>query len=169
MKIKQPAILPYLLRHDPRIHIPALVIVGPVEEECGQGSFFDQFPWQVCRMRECLEFATVTPWIATRVIVCERDLPDGDWKDILEAASRMDDPPPLIVTSRLADDRLWAEVLNLGGYDVLAKPLDRSEVHRVVTLAWERAAEQHSRARQTHRKGAQEEVRLGAVRTAAGE
>jgi CheY-like chemotaxis protein len=38
------------------------------------------------------------------------------------------DPPMLIVTSRLADDYLWAEALNLGAYDVLAKPFDASEV-----------------------------------------
>jgi hypothetical protein len=45
-------------------------------------------------------------------------------------------PPNLIVSSRLADDRLWAEVLNLGGYDVLARPFNRVEVIRVVQAAW---------------------------------
>jgi DNA-binding response OmpR family regulator len=45
------------------------------------------------------------------------------------------EPPPLLVTSRLADDALWAEVLNVGGYDVLAKPLDSEEVARVVSAA----------------------------------
>ena len=30
---------------------------------------------------------------------------------------------------------LWAEVLNLGGYDVLAQPFDELEVRRVVALA----------------------------------
>jgi FixJ family two-component response regulator len=43
----------------------------------------------------------------------------------------------MIVTSRLADDRLWAEALNLGVYDVLAKPFDRTELIRSVRLAWE--------------------------------
>jgi DNA-binding response OmpR family regulator len=42
------------------------------------------------------------------------------------------------VTSRLADERLWAEVLSLGGYDVLMKPFDVSEVYRVIRLACER-------------------------------
>jgi DNA-binding NtrC family response regulator len=41
----------------------------------------------------------------------------------------------LIVTSRLADDRLWAEALNLGAYDVIAKPFDASEVVRIAGLA----------------------------------
>jgi FixJ family two-component response regulator len=40
------------------------------------------------------------------------------------------------VTSRLADEYLWAEALNLGAYDVLAKPFDTSEVMRVVASAW---------------------------------
>ncbi len=75
-------------------------------------------------------------------MVCERDLPDGNWRDVLDAASARPDPPPLIVTSRLADDHLWAEVLNLGGYDVLAQPFDHDEVRRVGALArdqWLRA------------------------------
>jgi hypothetical protein len=33
------------------------------------------------------------------------------------------DPPVLIVTSRLADEYLWAEALNPGAYDVLASRL----------------------------------------------
>jgi DNA-binding response OmpR family regulator len=42
----------------------------------------------------------------------------------------------LIVTSRLADEKLWAEALNLGAYDVLAKPFDRQELVRTANLAW---------------------------------
>jgi DNA-binding response OmpR family regulator len=49
---------------------------------------------------------------------------------------RLPEPPFLIVTSRLADERLWAEVLNLGAYDVLAKPFESKEVVRIVSLAW---------------------------------
>jgi DNA-binding response OmpR family regulator len=41
----------------------------------------------------------------------------------------------LIVTSRTADEHLWAEVLNIGGYDVLPQPFNRDEVERVVAAA----------------------------------
>ena len=43
--------------------------------------------------------------------------------------------PPLVVTSRLADDYLWSEVLNLGGWDVLAKPFRQQEVLYVLDSA----------------------------------
>lgn len=118
---------------------PTLLIVGPVEEAAGGESVFHQFSWQTERARSCCEVLLHVQLGLPRVIVCERDLPDGSWKDVLEMAALLDTPPPVIVTSRLADDYLWAEVLNLGGYDVLTKPLDLREVGRTVGLAWARA------------------------------
>ena len=50
---------------------------------------------------------------------CESNLQDRSWKYLLEQTLTMAHMPLLIVTSRLADERLWAEVLNLGGWDVL--------------------------------------------------
>jgi DNA-binding NtrC family response regulator len=58
-------------------------------------------------------------------VVAERDLAPGSWRDILKNVLSHPDPPMLIVTSRLADESLWAEALNLGAYDVLTKPLSR--------------------------------------------
>ena len=73
----------------------------------------------------------------TSVVVCECDLMPGTWIDMLDHIRAVSNPPVLIVTSRLADDRLWAEALNLGAYDVLSKPFDRTELLRSVRLAWE--------------------------------
>ena len=36
----------------------------------------------------------------------------------------------------MPDDALWGEVLNLGAYDVLSKPFHRTEVTRIISLAW---------------------------------
>lgn len=70
------------------------------------------------------------------VAICESELPDGTWKDLLFRLAPMKHPPAVVVTSRLADEVLWSEVLHLGGYNVLAKPLDSKEVCHVVTFAW---------------------------------
>lgn len=116
---------------------PTLLIVGPVEEGCGHSAVFDQFPWPAHRVQNCYEVALHLHAGHPCVVVCERDLADCDWKDVLKVAVSLPDPPPVIVTSRLADEYLWAEVLNLGGFDVLAKPLDEHEVRRVLNHAWE--------------------------------
>jgi len=70
------------------------------------------------------------------IVVCECDVFPGRWKKILEQIAPLRNPPLLIVTSRLADEHLWAEALNLGAYDVLAKPFDRKEVSRIFSQAW---------------------------------
>ena len=69
------------------------------------------------------------------VVLCERDLGSEAWIDILDNTTHRTNPPCLIVTSRLADERLWAEALNLGAWDVLSKPFDRREVLRSVAGA----------------------------------
>lgn len=71
------------------------------------------------------------------VVICDATLPDADWKKVLGQTASLSDAPRLIVISRLADESLWAEVLNLGGYDVLPTPLVEDEVTRVVWLAWQ--------------------------------
>ena len=70
------------------------------------------------------------------IVMCEGNLLPGTWKDLLERIQGLPQAPFLIVTSRLADCHLWAEALNLGAYDVLAKPFDKNEVVRIVSLAW---------------------------------
>jgi DNA-binding response OmpR family regulator len=83
--------------------------------------------------KEAFEFLgeNITP-----VVICESELPDSTWREVLCRLDRMQYPPLLVVTSRMADDRLWSEVLNLGGYNVLAKPLNSNEVLHVTGGAW---------------------------------
>ena len=68
-------------------------------------------------------------------VICERNLTGGCWKDVLVELEDCNPSPPLIVTSRHADNHLWAEVLNLGGYDVLATPFEELEVVVLLTQA----------------------------------
>ncbi len=73
------------------------------------------------------------------VVISEGLLSDGhSWKDLLREMQNMKHPPPLIVADRLADERLWAEVLNLGAYDLLAKPFEAKEVLHAVSTACQR-------------------------------
>ena len=91
---------------------------------------------QVSRAATLSTALTALRRVQYSVVLCERDLPLGDWRDLLEHSRRLARPPLLIVTSLHADERLWAEALNRGAHDVLAKPFHALEVTRVVTLAY---------------------------------
>jgi DNA-binding response OmpR family regulator len=76
------------------------------------------------------------------VVITERDLQLGNWKDLLAGIQQLAPPPLLIIASRLADEYLWSEVLNLGGHDVLAKPFRAAELRWVLEGAWRITAQQ---------------------------
>ncbi len=105
-------------------------ILGEVHAEAGTN-----VGWQLSTASTLSSALRALRQLRCPVVVCERDLPLGDWKDLLEHTRQLTSPPLLIVASRHADDALWAEALNLGAYDVLAKPFDRLETVRVIASA----------------------------------
>jgi len=69
------------------------------------------------------------------LIIFDVHVADGTWRDVLDRQTFAVEPRLLIVTSDHADDCLWAEVLNLGGYDVIAKPFNKVEARYVFLSA----------------------------------
>lgn len=117
---------------------PALLAVpGCVQDRDFLRQLFGQSGWEVHLAQTFQEVLTAVREKRIGVLLSESRLSDGHcWKDLLDEIQRLESPPMLIVADRLADERLWAEVLNLGGYDLLLKPFDQHEALRVVNSAW---------------------------------
>jgi DNA-binding NtrC family response regulator len=91
-----------------------------------------------CKLMSASDSSSATKFLRDggfHVVIAERNLPDGDWLDVLSSVQSLALAPPLIVVSRFADEHLWAEVLNRSGFDVLPKPFVRTEVCRVMEHA----------------------------------
>jgi DNA-binding response OmpR family regulator len=89
------------------------------------------------------------------VVICNREFPGGNWRDVVALSREMPVPSRVLVYSSKADDQFWMEVLESGGYDVLPKPFHPPEVYRLVTLAaqnWRKEAEQRDRPRMLHQQ-----------------
>ena len=99
-------------------------------------AIFSHSNWCIYRTNNCREAMQFLQKNQIAVLVCEKDLPGGNWKELLDLPGRLSGSPLLVVASQDADDSLWAEALNLGAYDVLSKPFDRAEVTRIISLAW---------------------------------
>lgn len=69
------------------------------------------------------------------VILTEANLADGTWLDVLDLAHRVTPRSEVIVTDATADARFWAEVLNMGAYDLIAQPFATGEVQRILSNA----------------------------------
>jgi len=118
-----------------RIPVSALLIGNFVNDRLLVHDVFQQSGWKLYEARDrrlamaCLERNPV------QVVITEAEVPKWDWKRVLHDLRGLSDPPQLIVASRTADDYLWSEVLNIGGYDVLPQPLERDELERVIAAA----------------------------------
>jgi DNA-binding NtrC family response regulator len=74
------------------------------------------------------------------VVLTEAALPDGDWMDVLHLARECPRNLEVIVTDPHADARFWSQALNLGAYDLLARPFYQPEVCRILSNACTRPA-----------------------------
>jgi len=92
--------------------------------------------WQVHRAGNCQGGFELLEQHNVSVVLSEPQLSDGSWRELLNGMASLSVPPNLIVSSRLADDRLWAEVLSLGGFDVLMTPFEAKELLWVTSGAW---------------------------------
>ena len=115
--------------------VSALLVGAPDADRSKLETIFLNFGWKLGCARTQMEARAYLESTPVHVVIVESELPEGGWREILEDLRQNPDPPLLLVTARLADESLWAEVLNMGGYDVLAKPLDAEEVSRVIHAA----------------------------------
>jgi len=117
----------------------AALLISPVEHDHETlRRIFEEQGWTLFTERSIGPALTFLHDKAVSIVITERDLPVGDWRAVLEIMYLLADRPLVIVTCRHADNHLWAEALNLGAYDVLAKPFDRTEVVRILNSAWTR-------------------------------
>ena len=117
---------------------PAALVVSPsTEDRSILQAVFHRCGWHLDEALTCGQAAALlradNPPV---IVVAVTDLPDGNWRELLELGNSLRQPPLVIVSSYFADDHLWAEALNLGAYDVLAMPFCEREVRHSVGMAW---------------------------------
>jgi len=122
-------------RH-PESTVTVLSVTPSAEAQNRLSHIFGHTNWKLETVATCYDALRRLREMHPAVVVCEHKLPDGGWQDVLNGVLDMPTPPNVIVTAPDADDVLWSDVLNRGGYDVLARPFDRAEVVRIISLAW---------------------------------
>ena len=123
--------------------IVTVLSVSPLEEDHRSLEYiFAHCKWALHRAEGVAAAIAALRNLDIGVVLAERDLPPDSWADLCHQMSSLPQGPPLIVTARTADEKLWSEALHLGAYDVLNKPFDRLELFRSISSAW-----RHWRAR----------------------
>jgi len=106
----------------------------------------------VCDCNEARRMLETQPMV--QVVVTDARLHDGDWRRVLEIVVRGRRKIEVVVCSRLGDPKLWLDVLEQGGYDVLVEPFEHEEVRRIVKAAAARSYMRSSARAINHKRNA---------------
>jgi|SRR5579862_8236338 len=117
--------------------VSVLAILPCREDRASLEEIFAHSKWDLHHAEALRPAVPLIEQVKSGVVITDDRLPDGTWRDVLEHLQRRRDAPPLVVVSRLADEALWAEVLNHGGFDVLPTPFEARAVIWSITVAWQ--------------------------------
>ena len=146
-----------------------LAVFPAGEDRIALDKIFAGSDWSLHQTRTLVEARKALDVSPIDAVLSDRRFPDGQsWQDLLCILQHKLNPPPLIVADRLADERLWAEVLNLGGDDLLLKPFHASEVLYAVGSACRRSQNQKQAIAPRKVSATPERSALSAARARAG-
>ena len=126
--------------------IPVLAITTDESDKRSLAAFSARGQWDLAVTGACDAAVEMLGTGPARVIVCDRDLPGLDWRDAVASLSAARPDCPVILASPVNDRYLWEEVVSLGGYDVLAKPLREEQTVGFVNLAWSYSKDRMARS-----------------------
>lgn len=115
-----------------------VLAISPFEEDhASLREIFAHSQWMLYSARTWREAFQILERVDISLVICERACPEGNWRELFERIEQKGNPPPFIVCSELPGVDLWAEVVNQGAFDALAKPFDMFEVLRMVPASWQ--------------------------------
>jgi DNA-binding response OmpR family regulator len=137
-------------------HVPVLAITRAGYDRVALGAILGHSRWRPLWASAVGDGVGILTGVQPGVVLCTAEIAGPAWKEMVNEAARLRVPPAVVVLADSADDSLWAEVFNLGGYDVLIRPFDPREVIHVLSQAWRAwdEARQRLEARLSMREGA---------------
>ncbi len=70
------------------------------------------------------------------IVLCDRDMPGTDWRQVLAALLSVPSPARVILLSQNRDSSLWRSAIEQGGFDVLTRPLRKSDLLQTLECAF---------------------------------
>ena len=139
-----------LSRREPSLDRPSVVTIlaiSPFEEDhASLRKIFRHSQWRLYSAHTWREAFQVLERADISLVICERECPEGNWRELFGRIEAKGNPLPFVVCSESPGLELWAEVVNQGAFDALAKPFDMIDVLRMVPATWQYYRHQLRRA-----------------------
>jgi hypothetical protein len=118
--------------------VALLVITRDPELYARMWDIASKWKWTISQATEvspsaaaiCFDSASI------RIVIYDGDSLDGEWMNVLGKINQWEGYPCVLLASRVSDQYLWDEVVRCGGYDVIVKSAEESQLMRTLRFAW---------------------------------
>ena len=80
--------------------------------------------WHLLHVHTCEEALAIMEAYLVPVVVCDQKAAGGDWRRAVKCMISAPHPAPTLLASDSYDWRLWIELIDHGGFDLIAKPFN---------------------------------------------
>ena len=109
---------------------PVQVVLASGKQEDGGAleTIVEGTQWSLTSVPDFASAAGALRRLAAPILLCDRDLPGVRWQDALRTFAAGSGGPCVILLSSVADQYLWDDVIERGGFDVLTRPFQKQQV-----------------------------------------
>jgi len=111
------------------------ILPNPADRSC-LAEIAAREKWNLRMASDCESALEILKHNPPEVIVCARDVKPSGWREAMGALGTQAPGISIILATPANDDRLWLEVIERGGFDVITTPLHENRVVETVRLAW---------------------------------
>jgi DNA-binding NtrC family response regulator len=106
--------------------------------------------WHLTHVHTCEEALAVMASVLVPVVICDEKAAAGDWRQAVKCVITSPHPAPILLASDAYDWRVWVDLIEHGGFDVVAKPFDGVDVQGKLQRAFKHWKEGRTRRTWDH-------------------
>lgn len=117
------------------MNVPILLVSARAEDAPNLKAILEDTPWRLVEAASSAEAVQALKRAAFPIVLYDRDLADGAWQETLRILLAAPGRACAILLSGVADEYLWNEVVERGGFDVLTRPFRKEQVISMLDFA----------------------------------
>ena len=118
------------------LRIRMVAVLGSSQDRYLLYEISERNHWEVFFAETQEQARQMSDQLKPAIILFDRDVVGADWRDAVSSLASVSAGGCVLLISRVADEYLWNEIVSVGGYDLLHKPLNEKDLSRAIKLAW---------------------------------
>jgi FixJ family two-component response regulator len=116
--------------------ISVLIFTARPEDEVELKELLEDTPWELQALPLGEDAAAALKTAAVPIMLFDRDAADCTWREKMTGLAKSRRNACVILLSNVSDQYLWEEVVQHGGFDLLARPFRKEQLLSMLLFAY---------------------------------